>query len=82
MTNDKGDTMTSQNLPKWRAEPSSLTSWRWPEMVATVKARARHLTEAWLRGATQGGHIVTPEDIAAVHRASMWRARQEVGDDG
>lgn len=42
-----------------------------------IAARARVLTEAWLRGATQGGHTPSKADIAAVHRASLSRARHE-----
>ncbi len=40
----------------------------------TVEERAQALTDAWLRGVTQGGHVVSPEDIAAVHAVSLANA--------
>ncbi len=43
----------------------------------SISERAQTLTDAWLRGVTQGGHVVRPEDIAAVHAVSLATAERE-----
>lgn len=41
----------------------------------SLEREARSLVEAWLRGITQGGHIVTPEEIAEVYHTALVRLR-------
>lgn len=43
----------------------------------SIKDRAQGLLDAWLRGITEGGHIVSPKDIAAAYDVMLGRARDE-----